>query len=71
MGRLQTGLSSPRTFCSEPLSRFGSFDFTRFTGVHPITHSVFPLARYPGAASRHRDFSARFAPPRYQDARYR
>ena len=65
-GRLQTGLSSPRTVWSEPLSRFGSFDCTRFTGVHHVPQSVFPLARYPGAASRPRYFSARFAPPRYQ-----
>jgi hypothetical protein len=66
MGRLQTGTSSPRTFWSEPISRFGSFDFTRFAGVHHVTHSVFPLARYPGAAPRHRYFSACFTPLRYQ-----
>ena len=53
-------------FWSEPVSRFGSFDFTRFAGVHHVTHSVFPLARSPGAAPRGRYFSACFIPLRYQ-----
>jgi hypothetical protein len=53
-------------FWSEPISRFGSFDFTRFAGVHHVTHSVFPLARSPGAAPRGRYFSACFIPLRYQ-----
>ena len=43
-----------------------SFDFTRFAGVHHVTHRVFPLARYPGAAPRHRYFSACCTPLRYQ-----
>src|SRR5262245_14920912 len=66
MCRRQIRTSSPRTFWSEPVSRFGSFDFTRVTGVHSITHSVFPLARAPGAAPRGRYFSACFTPLRYQ-----
>ena len=37
-------------FWSEPISRFGSFDFTRFAGVHRVPHRVFPLARSLGAA---------------------
>jgi hypothetical protein len=49
-----------------PLSRFGPFDFTRFIGVHHVTHSALPLAQRPGAAPRREYFSARFAPPRYQ-----
>ena len=53
-------------FWSEPISRFGSFDFTRFAGVHRVTHSVFPLARAPGAAPRGQYFSACFTPLRYQ-----
>jgi hypothetical protein len=53
-------------FWSEPVSRFGSFDFTRFTGVHHVTHSVFPLARSPGAAPRGQYFSACCTPLRYQ-----
>jgi hypothetical protein len=53
-------------FWFRPLSRFGLFDFTRFGGVHHVTHSALPLARRPDAASRRRYFSARFAPPRYQ-----
>ena len=53
-------------FWSEPVSRFGSFDFTRFIGVHHVTHSVFPLARSLGAAPRGQYFSACFTPLRYQ-----
>src|SRR5919197_2055836 len=45
-------------FWSEPLSRFGSFDFTRFAGVHRVTPSVFPLARSLGAAPRRQCVSA-------------
>jgi hypothetical protein len=66
MCRLQTRTSSPRTFWSAPVSRFGSCDFTRFTGVHSITPSGFPLARSPGAAPSGRYFSACFTPLRYQ-----
>jgi hypothetical protein len=53
-------------FWSEPVSRFGSFDCTRFAGVHHVTHSVFPLARSPGAAPRGQYFSTCFTPLRYQ-----
>ena len=53
-------------FWSAPVSRFGSFDFTRFAGVHHVTHRVFPLARSPGAAPRGQYFSACFIPLRYQ-----
>ena len=66
MCRLQTCTSSPRTFWSAPVSRFGSFDFTRVTGVHAMTHRVFPLARSLGAAPRRRCFSACSTPLRYQ-----
>ena len=53
-------------FWSAPVSRFGSFDFTRVAGVHHVTRSVFPLARSPDAAPRGRYFSACFTPLRYQ-----
>jgi hypothetical protein len=51
---------------SAPVSRFGSFDFTRCAGVHYVPHSVFPLARSPGAAPRGQYVSACFTPLRYQ-----
>jgi len=54
---------------SEPISRVGSFDFTRVAGVHPVTHSVFPLARSPGAAPRGPYVSACFTPLRDQRRR--
>jgi hypothetical protein len=53
-------------FWSEPVNRFGSCDFTRFAGIHHVTHSVFPLACSPGAAPRDQYFSACFTPLRYQ-----